>query len=1008
MASKADIEAGRAFVRLYLRNDLTRQLATAIKSAGESVLQLGASAMRAGAGLTAGGLALLGPLTASAVGFAKTADDIATTAGRLQMPASAVSELAHAMKMTDVSAAGLEKGLGNLRLKTQEAAEGSKTLRDRFAALGLSWHQLAAQPLDKQLETVADAIAGLKSPNEQAAAAFDLLGKSGKEMLPLLVSGSAGIRQWRAEARQMGIALSDADVAMGGQLSDNLDRLKDSLAGVALQIGAALAPTAIAATRAVSGMLAKGIEWVQQNQAVVQTVAAVGAGLVAAGAAVATLGAAAYAAGSVLAILGGAILTVSGVAGRIGGAIVAPFRLLGTVAAGAAARIGTAFASVWGGMRAGAAAFAGVAGTITAGAARAGAALVSTLGAAAAAATRALTTGVQTAGQRLAAALLTPLRGLPAAARSAAAATQAAFARLGQYARAAAPLIATPLAKLRTAVVTPIAARLAPAWVREPLAKSAAMARADAGKIGSALSGAFGRVPAIARGVAVATVAAWRGVGPAVSRGLVPAMTGVFARVRSMAAATGGFLRRSLSLSAAGGGLGRGLGGAMGGLVGAAGMLGAIGLGGAFAPLLAMAPMVLGVLGSIGTALAAVASPVMLLAAGVAAGAVAWVNWSSSGQAAWQGLLAAVQPIAATLRDTFGGVKDAILGGQWALAGKLAIAGLKLAVFQGLAAIQDAFPRVFGAVLRTVGKVGDGVVKAWGKVTGFLTDQWNNWGKATLDTILEVAGLIPDIWQNAVEGIANTMLEAAASSPLMGKLMKPILGVDMSDEQAKAQAMEEARRPVLKRNLEWAIEQAKKEGKDTTQLEADLAALGGPQQKVDVLADARQAVKAYTDQLRSDVANAGTGGTAGEGPVSQALDSFLTKLESGLSVADAQAEFDALKAGLAAAKEAKAAETGAAAGAAGGTAAAGSPSAPAADATAVPRGIALGPTYSAAAAQAAGQMGSGASPQEKMATSIHEMAKTLHELGLLSRKQTVSNEHVVTMYERFLAAMTYG
>jgi len=454
-------------------------------------------------------------------------------------------------------------------------------------------------------------------------------------------------------------------------------------------------------------------------------------------------------------------------------------------------------------------------------------------------------------------------------------------------------------------------------------------------------------------------------------------------------------------------GLGR-LGGAAGGLVGAAGMLGAMGIGGAFAPLLAMAPLVLGVLGSIGSAVAAVASPVGLLVAGVVAGAVAWVKFSENGRAAWEALVNGVLPIVETLKSTFGAVKDAIAAGDWGMAGKLAIAGLKLAVFQGLTEIEKAFPNVFATILRTVGKIGDGLVTAWGKVTGFLTDQWNNWGKATLDTILEVAGLIPDIWQNAVEGIANTMLEAAASSPLMGKLMKPILGVDMSDEQAKAQAMEEARRPVLKRNLEWAIEQAKKEGKDTTQLEADLAALGGPQQKVDVLADARQAVKAYTDQLRSDLANAGTGGTAGEGPVSQALDSFLTKLESGLAVGDAQAEFAALKAELAAAKEAKAAETVAAAGAAGGTAAAGSPSAPTVDATAVPRGIALGPTYSAAAAQAAGQMGSGASPQEKMATSIHEMAKTLRELGLLSRKQTVSNEHVVTMYERFLAAMTYG
>jgi hypothetical protein len=64
-------------------------------------------------------------------------------------------------------------------------------------------------------------------------------------------------------------------------------------------------------------------------------------------------------------------------------------------------------------------------------------------------------------------------------------------------------------------------------------------------------------------------------------------------------------------------------------------------------------------------------------------------------------------------------------------------------------------------------------------------------------------------------------------------------------------------------------------------------------------------------------------------------------------------------------------------------------------------------TYNAAAAQAAGFMGGG-SPIEKMTTSVYQMAEDLKELGLLSKEQRVSNEHVVTMYERFLAAFTYA
>jgi len=64
-------------------------------------------------------------------------------------------------------------------------------------------------------------------------------------------------------------------------------------------------------------------------------------------------------------------------------------------------------------------------------------------------------------------------------------------------------------------------------------------------------------------------------------------------------------------------------------------------------------------------------------------------------------------------------------------------------------------------------------------------------------------------------------------------------------------------------------------------------------------------------------------------------------------------------------------------------------------------------TYNAAAAQAAGFMGGG-SPIEKMTTSVYQMAEDLKKLGVLSRETRVSNEYVVTMYERFLAAFQYA
>jgi hypothetical protein len=48
------------------------------------------------------------------------------------------------------------------------------------------------------------------------------------------------------------------------------------------------------------------------------------------------------------------------------------------------------------------------------------------------------------------------------------------------------------------------------------------------------------------------------------------------------------------------------------------------------------------------------------------------------------------------------------------------------------------------------------------------------------------------------------------------------------------------------------------------------------------------------------------------------------------------------------------------------------------------------------------------SPEARMEKSIYAMAEMLKNVGELTREQTVSNAHVVTLYERYLASLAYG
>ena len=394
--------------------------------------------------------------------------------------------------------------------------------------------------------------------------------------------------------------------------------------------------------------------------------------------------------------------------------------------------------------------------------------------------------------------------------------------------------------------------------------------------------------------------------------------------------------------------------------------------------------------GAVATVVSAVTSPLGALVALVAAGAVAWLKYSESGKRAWASLKAAVMPIIKTLKTTFGGVQDALMSGDWELAGKIAMAGLKLAFLQGLSAIQEAFPETFGTILRIVGKIGDGIVAAWGKVTGFLTEQWNNWGKRTLDTVIGVASRIPQIWQETVEGMANWMLKTSAKGGIMGQAISKVLGVDMGEEQAKAELAErESGQAALRefektaKEIEVDIAAGRATERDQRALKnlraqiADIKAGGGT---VDVLADAREAVKQYTETLMANVK--AIGGEPGTGKVSESLEAFLTKIESGAGFADAANELRALVAEVAKQKQ----EAGV--GAVGGPLAAGGPGAGGVSpvVSAAPLGVALTATYSAAAARIAGFQPGGGGPEKKMADGITEVAKNTREMTQLQQE----------------------
>lgn len=108
--------------------------------------------------------------------------------------------------------------IGNaLALMGNKLSGGDASAVAAFQAVGLSIETLQAMSPDQAFTNIATAIAQIQDPMQRSAAAMDIFGRSGAQLLPVLTSDIAGLRQ---QAIDMGAVLSDELIAKGDALGD--------------------------------------------------------------------------------------------------------------------------------------------------------------------------------------------------------------------------------------------------------------------------------------------------------------------------------------------------------------------------------------------------------------------------------------------------------------------------------------------------------------------------------------------------------------------------------------------------------------------------------------------------------------------------------------------------------------------------------------------------------------------------------------------------------------------
>jgi len=297
MAGRKDIEAGKAYVSLYANDSA---LVKGLKAAGQHLQSFGAGIAKMGGAMLGAGGAVLAPLAGMVAGFAEAGSALADMSARTGVSASNLSALGYAAGMTGASMEDVEKAIRKMQQN------------------GMSADKIGA---------IADKMAAMTDPAKKTAFAIKMFGKSGTALIPMLSGGSAGLAAFREEAERLGVVMSDEDAAAADQLGDAMDRTKTTLKGVAMQIGAALAPAVTWLADELAKAISTVIQFVRDNRELVVTVAAVAAGIAGAGVVLVGLG-------GTITVLG---MALSGIA-TLFGAILSPIGLLiAGVAAGTAA-----------------------------------------------------------------------------------------------------------------------------------------------------------------------------------------------------------------------------------------------------------------------------------------------------------------------------------------------------------------------------------------------------------------------------------------------------------------------------------------------------------------------------------------------------------------------------------------------------------------------------------------------------------------------------------------------
>ena len=228
----------------------------AVKGAAEvaagALAAVGASMAAVGAAVVEGTTALVN----SATDVATFGDDISKTSIKLGMSTDSFQKWDYVMKLAGTSMEQSQMGFKTLTNSLDDAINGSKSAIEKFKAVGISIDDLAGKSREEVFEMVISSLQDMTDEGKKAAAANDLLGRAGMNLMPLLQQSASDTRKLMEETETYGFILDDKAIQASVDYKDAMTRMDSTLTGVKNTLIGKFLPGLTQVMDGISGMAA--------------------------------------------------------------------------------------------------------------------------------------------------------------------------------------------------------------------------------------------------------------------------------------------------------------------------------------------------------------------------------------------------------------------------------------------------------------------------------------------------------------------------------------------------------------------------------------------------------------------------------------------------------------------------------------------------------------------------------------------------------------------------------